>query len=161
MLDPTNRILAVLAALLLALFGAEYLGYTNVLSMLHGRPLVIAGLTSGSTEGFPDEDPGDLDTPHIREEFLIPMRDEELDRYLRTTVVIEFYDTDTRDDLLTRVGKLRDAFIVRAVNLNPQTLDGPAGIKQCKALMRAALKETRAEAQVKAVYFSEFVIHSK
>jgi flagellar basal body-associated protein FliL len=158
----TQLALATLAALLLALVASERAGYTDLLSGLHARPIVISGLgsdTAGLTVATDDD--LDLETfPAIKEEFVICLRDPELelDRVLRVTVIIELFDLPARDELKAHLGQLRDAFLTRAASLDPQRLDGATGLEQGRNAMHAALKIASPTLRARGVYFTEFVL---
>jgi flagellar basal body-associated protein FliL len=161
MRTSTTPILAVSVALLLVLAGAWSAGLGDLLLRLRGRALVIAGLAGGRSVRDADGVPAAQETPHVEEQFLIPMHDGKLARYLRTTVVVELYDLETRDELRANAGRFRDAFILGAADLDAQTLDGPAGLDRCRTLVRAAVKHASPQADVRGVYLSEFLIHGR
>ncbi len=155
MSSSTRRLLVVAAAAILALGLGQATGLVDVLSIQWSRPLVITGLGGPGA----DEPEDDLEAaPMVKEEFLIPLTDGETDRYLRATVVIELYDFKDRDDLKEHVGQLRDAFIVRSVNLDPGALDGPQGLQRSRELMRLAVREARPELRVRGIWFSDFIL---
>jgi flagellar basal body-associated protein FliL len=148
-----SRQLAATAASVLALLVVAEA--TGALGGQWARPLVIAGLGGVGADGPED----DLQAaPSVKEEFLIPLTDGDNDRYLRATVVIELYDAQDRDDLKAHVGQLRDAFIVQSVNLDPDALNGPGGLKKGRDLMELAVHQARPGLEVRGIYFADFIL---
>jgi flagellar basal body-associated protein FliL len=132
-----------------------------ILSLLVG--LTSSGLPRnwlvfGSARASPPPAPRVSAPPSVQEEFLIPLADADANRYLRTTVVIEFKRTRDRDELRAHLPQLRDAFIAQSIDRGAEDYSGHEGLERSKAIMRAALASTRPDLEIRGIYFSDFIL---
>lgn len=91
-------------------------------------------------------------------DFVIHLRNPEVDRYARMSFDIECYGESDKERLNQSLPKVRDAFIGYLSDRTVEDLRGSDGLSRTKDALQGRLRELVPEARVRALYISDFVV---
>lgn len=91
-------------------------------------------------------------------EFVVHLRNPEVDRYARISFDIEVMGDSDRDELNAALPKVRDAIIVYLSDRTVEDLRGSEGLARAKEAMQTKLRELVPAARIRALYISDFVV---
>jgi len=115
------------------------------------------GEAKGDKKG--DKARADLPGPTVKlPDFVVHLRDPEVDRYARLTVEIEVADDKAKEALTARLPHVRDSFIAYLSDRSTADLRGSDAIARAKAELSDRLKQAAPSASVRALFFTELVV---
>lgn len=91
-------------------------------------------------------------------DFIIHLRNPELDRYARMSFDVEVMGESDKEALNSSLPRVRDAFITYLSDRTLEELRGSEGLSRTKDALQGRLRDVVPEARVKAVYISDFVV---
>jgi len=91
-------------------------------------------------------------------DFVIHLRNPEVDRYARMSFDVEVFNDADKERLNANVPRLRDAFISYLSDRTLEELRGSEGLGRAKDQLQQKLRELVPEARVRALYISDFVV---
>lgn len=109
----------------------------------------------GGAHAAPGKGPG----PMVKlSDFIIHLRNPELDRYARMSFDVEVMGETDKDALNSNLPRVRDAFITYLSDRTLEELRGSEGLSRTKDALQGRLRDVVPEARVKALYISDFVV---
>jgi flagellar protein FliL len=91
-------------------------------------------------------------------DFVIHLRNPELDRYARMSFDVEVIGDSDKDRLNANLPRVRDAFISYLSDRTLEELRGSEGLGRTKDALQQRLRELIPEARIRALYISDFVV---
>lgn len=91
-------------------------------------------------------------------DFVIHLRNPELDRYARMSFDVEVIGESDKDRLNANLPRVRDAFISYLSDRTLEELRGSEGLGRTKDALQQRLRELVPEARIRALYISDFVV---
>lgn len=91
-------------------------------------------------------------------DFVVHLRNPEVDRYARMSFDVEVFGDADKDKLSERLPKVRDAFISYLSDRTLEELSGSEGLGRTKIALQTRLRDLVPEARVRALYISDFVV---
>lgn len=91
-------------------------------------------------------------------DFVVHLRNPDLDRYARITFEIEVFAESDKDRLTANFPRVRDAFISYLSDRTVEELRGSEGLGRTKDALQQRLRDMVPEARVRALYISDFVV---
>lgn len=91
-------------------------------------------------------------------DFVIHLRNPEVDRYARMSFDVEVFNDADKERLNANVPRVRDAFISYLSDRTLEELRGSEGLGRAKDALQQRLRELVPEARVRALYISDFVV---
>jgi flagellar protein FliL len=91
-------------------------------------------------------------------DFVVHLRNPDLDRYARITFEVEVMAEADKDRLTAHLPKVRDAFISYLSDRTVEELSGSEGLTRTKDALHQRLREIVPEARFRALYISDFVV---
>jgi flagellar FliL protein len=91
-------------------------------------------------------------------DFVVHLRDPEVDRYARLTVEIEVADDKAKEALSARLPHVRDSFIAYLSDRSTADLRGSDAIARAKSDLAERLKQAAPSAAVRGLFFTELVV---
>jgi flagellar FliL protein len=91
-------------------------------------------------------------------DFVVHLRDPEVDRYARLTVEIEVADEKAKEALTARLPHVRDSFIAYLSDRSTADLRGSDAIAKAKSELAERLKQAAPSAPVRGLFFTELVV---
>jgi len=102
---------------------------------------------------------GDLPGPTVKlPDFVVHLRDPEVDRYARITVEIEVADEKAKEAVSARLPAIRDSFIAYLSDRSTADLRGSEAIARAKLDLAERLKQTAPSAPVRGLFLTELVV---
>jgi flagellar FliL protein len=102
---------------------------------------------------------GDLPGPTVKlPDFVVHLRDPEVDRYARITVEIEVADEKAKEVVSARMPAIRDSFIAYLSDRSTADLRGSEAIARAKLDLAERLKQTAPSAPVRGLFLTELVV---
>ena len=97
--------------------------------------------------------------PMVRlSDFVIHLRNPELDRYARMSFDIEVIAEPDKERLNAHLPRVRDAIITYLSDRTLEELRGSEGLTRTKDALQQKLRELVPEARIRALYISDFVV---
>jgi flagellar FliL protein len=112
----------------------------------------------GKKEGGPALNPGGMGPLVKIPEFVVHLRNPEVDRYARISFEVEVIGESDKDELNAAAPKVRDAIIVYLSDRTVEDLRGSEGLARAKEAMQTKLRELVPDARIRALYISDFVV---
>lgn len=104
-------------------------------------------------------EPGSVSGPLVKiSDFVVHLRNPEMDRYARMSFDVEVLGESDKDRLNENLPKVRDAFISYLSDRTVEDLRGSEGLGRTKDALQTRLRELVPEARVRALYISDFVV---
>jgi len=101
----------------------------------------------------------DLPGPTVRvPDFVVHLRDPEVDRFARITIEVEVADDKAREALTARLPVIRDSFIAYLSDQSAADLRGSEAIARAKSELLERLKKSTPNAPVRGLYITELVV---
>ena len=91
-------------------------------------------------------------------DFVIHLRNPDLDRYVRLSFDIEVFADPDKDKLNANLPRVRDAIISYLSDRTLEELRGSEGLGRTKDALQQKLRELVPEARIRALYISDFVV---
>lgn len=91
-------------------------------------------------------------------DFVVHLRNPEIDRYARLSFDVEVIAESDKDALNAHMPRVRDAFISYLSDRTLEELQGAAGLARTKDALQAKLRDLVPETRVRNLYISDFVI---
>lgn len=91
-------------------------------------------------------------------DFVIHLRNPEIDRYARMSFDVEVIADSDKDSLNAHMPRVRDAFISYLSDRTLEELQGAAGLGRTKDALQTKLRDLVPEARVRNLYISDFVV---
>jgi len=91
-------------------------------------------------------------------DFVIHLRNPDLDRYVRMSFDIEVIADPDKDKLNANIPRVRDAIISYLSDRTLEELRGSEGLGRTKDALQQRLRELVPEARIRALYISDFVV---
>ncbi len=91
-------------------------------------------------------------------DFVIHLRNPEIDRYARLSFDVEVIAESDKDSLNAHMPRVRDAFISYLSDRTLEELQGAEGLGRTKEALQAKLRDLVPEARVRNLYISDFVV---
>ena len=91
-------------------------------------------------------------------DFVIHLRNPDVDRYARMSFDAEVYAESDKDRLNANLPRIRDAFISYLSDRTLEDLRGSEGLRRTRDALQVKLREVVPDARVKALYISDFVV---
>ncbi len=91
-------------------------------------------------------------------DFVVHLRNPEVDRYARMSFDVEVFADPDKDSLNAHMPKVRDAFISYLSDRTLEELQGAEGLGRTKDALQTRLRELVPEARVRSLYISDFVV---
>ncbi len=91
-------------------------------------------------------------------DFVIHLRNPEIDRYARLSFDVEVISDSDKDSLNAHMPRVRDAFISYLSDRTLEELQGAEGLGRTKEALQAKLRDLVPEARVRNLYISDFVV---
>jgi flagellar FliL protein len=91
-------------------------------------------------------------------DFVIHLRNPEVDRYARMSFDVEVYGEGDKDRVNESLPKIRDAFITYLSDRTLEDLRGAEGLGRTKDALQTKLRELVPDARIRALYISDFVV---
>jgi flagellar protein FliL len=91
-------------------------------------------------------------------DFVIHLRNPDLDRYVRLSFDIEVFADPDKDKLNANLPRVRDAVISYLSDRTLEELRGSEGLGRTKDALQQKLRELVPEARIRALYISDFVV---
>jgi flagellar FliL protein len=142
-----------------------------VLALLVLRPPV--GALKPAADGAPDvpgeraarkddgkkPEKGALPGPVVKlPDFVVHLRDPEVDRYARISIEVEVADEKAKEALASRLPAVRDSFITYLSDRTTADLRGGENIARAKSELAERLKQAAPGAPVRSIYVTELVV---
>jgi flagellar protein FliL len=129
----------------------------------HAPPREAAG-TAPSAEGRAEKKDEvrarpELPGPTLRvPDFVVHLRDPEVDRFARLTVEVEVADDQAKQALAARMPVIRDSFIAYLSDQSAADLRGSEAIAKAKGELVERLKRSAPNTPVRGLYVTELVV---
>jgi flagellar FliL protein len=91
-------------------------------------------------------------------DFVVHLRNSDLDRYARITFEIEVMAEPDKEHLTAHMPRVRDSFISYLSDRTVEELSGSEGLGRTKDALYARVRELVPEARFRALYISDFVV---
>jgi flagellar FliL protein len=91
-------------------------------------------------------------------DFVIHLRNPEIDRYARMSFDVEVFAESDRESLNANMPRVRDAFISYLSDRTLEELQGAEGLSRTKDALQSKLRDLIPEARVRRLYISDFVV---
>lgn len=91
-------------------------------------------------------------------DFVVHLRNADLDRYARITFEIEVMGEPDKEQLTAHLPRVRDSFIAYLSDRTVEELAGSEGLGRTKDALYARIRELVPEARFRALYISDFVV---
>jgi flagellar FliL protein len=91
-------------------------------------------------------------------DFVIHLRNPEIDRYARMSFEVEVFADPDKDSLNAHMPRVRDAFISYLSDRTLEELQGAEGLGRTKDALQTKLRDLVPEARVRSLYISDFVV---
>ncbi|MCU0701282.1 MAG: flagellar basal body-associated FliL family protein [Myxococcaceae bacterium] len=91
-------------------------------------------------------------------DFVIHLRNPEIDRYARMSFDVEVFADSDKDSLTAHMPRVRDAFISYLSDRTLEELQGAEGLGRTKDALQMKLRDLVPEARVRSLYISDFVV---
>lgn len=91
-------------------------------------------------------------------DFVIHLRNPEIDRYARLSFDVEVIADSDKDSLNAHMPRVRDAFISYLSDRTLEELQGAEGLGRTKEALQSRLRDLVPEARVRNLYISDFVV---
>ncbi len=91
-------------------------------------------------------------------DFVIHLRNPEIDRYARLSFDVEVISDADRDQLNAHMPRVRDAFISYLSDRTLEELQGTEGLGRTKEALQGRIRDLVPEARVRSLYISDFVV---
>ena len=91
-------------------------------------------------------------------DFVVHLRNPDLDRYARITFEVEVMAEPDKERLTANLPRVRDAFISYLSDRTVEELRGSEGLGRTKDALQQKLRELVPEARFRALYISDFVV---
>jgi flagellar FliL protein len=91
-------------------------------------------------------------------DFVVHLRNPDLDRYARITFEVEVIAEPDKERLTANLPRVRDAFISYLSDRTVEELRGSEGLGRTKDALQQKLRELVPEARFRALYISDFVV---
>ncbi|MBL8934279.1 MAG: flagellar basal body-associated FliL family protein [Archangium sp.] len=91
-------------------------------------------------------------------DFVIHLRNPEIDRYARLSFDVEVIADSDKDSLNAHMPRVRDAFISYLSDRTLEELQGAEGLGRTKEALQSKLRDLVPEARVRNLYISDFVV---
>ncbi|MBS2022406.1 MAG: flagellar basal body-associated FliL family protein [Deltaproteobacteria bacterium] len=91
-------------------------------------------------------------------DFVVHLRNPEVDRYARLSFELEVPGDHEKDYLKAREAQIRDAFIAYLSDRTAEDLRGSAGLELIKTALLAKCNEIARDARVRQLFITDFVI---
>lgn len=91
-------------------------------------------------------------------DFVIHLRNPEIDRYARLSFDVEVIAESDKDSLNAHMPRVRDAFISYLSDRTLEELQGAEGLGRTKEALQSRLRDLVPEARVRNLYISDFVV---
>lgn len=91
-------------------------------------------------------------------DFVIHLRNPEIDRYARLSFDVEVISDSDREQLNAHMPRVRDAFISYLSDRTLEELQGTEGLGRTKEALQGRIRELVPEARVRSLYISDFVV---
>lgn len=91
-------------------------------------------------------------------DFVVHLRNPDLDRYARITFEVEVMADPDKERLNANLPRVRDAFISYLSDRTVEELRGSEGLTRTKDALQQKLRELVPEARFRALYISDFVV---
>lgn len=91
-------------------------------------------------------------------DFVVHLRNPDLDRYARITFEVEVMAEPDKERLTANLPRVRDAFISYLSDRTVEELRGSEGLGRAKDALQQKLRELVPEARFRALYISDFVV---
>ena len=91
-------------------------------------------------------------------DFVVHLRNPDLDRYARITFEVEVMAEPDKERLTANLPRVRDAFISYLSDRTVEELRGSEGLGRTKDALQVKLRELVPEARFRALYISDFVV---
>jgi len=102
---------------------------------------------------------GDLPGPTVRvPDFVVHLRDPEVDRFARITIEVEVADDKAKEALTARLPVIRDSFIAFLSDQSAADLRGSEALARAKGELVERLKKSAPNAPVRGLYVTELVV---
>jgi flagellar FliL protein len=138
---------AVLALLLLRPLGG------------HAKPAEHATEPSPGARGDARAEKAVLPGPTVKfPDFVVHLRDAEMDRYARLAIEVEVADDKAKEGLTARLPQIRDSFIAYLSDRSTGDLRGSEAIARAKGDLTERLKAVAPGLPVRGLYVTELVV---
>ncbi|MCA2977338.1 MAG: flagellar basal body-associated FliL family protein [Myxococcaceae bacterium] len=91
-------------------------------------------------------------------DFVIHLRNPEIDRYARLSFDVEVFADSDKESLNAHMPRVRDAFISYLSDRTLEELQGAEGLGRTKDALQLKLRDLVPEARVRSLYISDFVV---
>jgi flagellar protein FliL len=91
-------------------------------------------------------------------DFVIHLRNPEIDRYARLSFDVELIADSDRESLNAHMPRVRDAFISYLSDRTLEELQGTEGLGRTKEALQGRIRDLVPEARVRSLYISDFVV---
>jgi flagellar FliL protein len=91
-------------------------------------------------------------------DFVIHLRNPEIDRYARLSFDVEVISDADREQLNAHMPRVRDAFISYLSDRTLEELQGAEGLGRTKEALQGRIRDLVPEARVRSLYISDFVV---
>lgn len=91
-------------------------------------------------------------------DFVIHLRNPEIDRYARLSFDVEVIADSDREQLNAHMPRVRDAFISYLSDRTLEELQGTEGLGRTKEALQGRIRDLVPEARVRTLYISDFVV---
>jgi len=91
-------------------------------------------------------------------DFVIHLRNPEIDRYARMSFDVEVMADSDKDSLNAHMPRVRDAFITYLSDRTLEELQGAEGLGRTKDALQTKIRDLVPEARVRSLYISDFVV---
>lgn len=110
-------------------------------------------------EGHAAKPAGNGPGPIVRlPDFVVHLRNSDLDRYARITFEIEVMGEPDKEQLSAHLPRVRDSFISYLSDRTVEELAGSEGLGRTKEALYGRVRELVPEARFRALYISDFVV---
>lgn len=91
-------------------------------------------------------------------DFVIHLRNPEIDRYARLSFDVEVFGEFDKDSLNANMPRVRDAFIAYLSDRTLEELQGAEGLTRTKEALHTRMRELVPQARIRNIYISDFVV---
>jgi flagellar FliL protein len=113
----------------------------------------------GDPKGEKAADKANLPGPIVKfPDFVVHLRDPEVDRYARLTIEVEVQDEKVREALTLRLPAIRDSFIAYLSDRSTADLRGSEAISRAKVELLERLKVSAPGLGLRGLYVTELVV---
>ncbi len=91
-------------------------------------------------------------------DFVVHLRNPDLDRYARVTFEIEVFTEADKERLTASIPRVRDAFISYLSDRTVEELRGSDGLGRTKDALQQRLRDLVPDVRIRALYISDFVV---